>query len=295
MEDKNMKIGLADVDSRSFPNLPLMKLSAYHKKCGDTVEFASAFEHYDILYMSKIFTFTPDDSSCYSADKIVRGGTGYELKSKLPDEVEHIMPDYSLYPAFSEAYGFLTRGCPRNCKFCIVSEKEGKCSTQTAELGEFWQGQKSIKLLDPNLLACKEREKLLQSLIDSGAYIDFTQGLDIRLADRHIADMIGKLKLKRVHFAWDNPNEDLSAQFRAVKKATGFNERKIGAYVLTNFNSTHEQDLYRIYKLREIGVEPYVMVYDRQNAPDFYRRLQRWVNYRPIWYTCDKFENYERR
>jgi radical SAM superfamily enzyme YgiQ (UPF0313 family) len=126
-----MKIGLVDVDSKNFPNLPLMKLSAYHKFCGiykqrgDTVSWAIGLEQYDILYMSKIFTFTPDDKTVYQSEEIIKGGTGYGLKNKLPDNIEHIYPDYSLYPQYHEAYGFLTRGCPRNCEFCIVGQKEG--------------------------------------------------------------------------------------------------------------------------------------------------------------------------
>jgi hypothetical protein len=291
-----MKIGLVDVDSRNFPNLPLMKLSAYHRRRGDTVEFAAALEYYDVLYMSKIFTNTPDDLTCYNADKIVRGGTGYDLNNRLPEEVEHAYPDYLLYSELTEntSYGFLTRGCPRACDFCIVSKKEGSQSVQVAELGEFWRGQSVIKLLDPNLLACADRETILQSLIDSKAYINFTQGLDIRLTDKHIAKMLRDIKIKCLHFAWDDPNEDLSGQFEMVKKVTGLDFRRLVAYVLINYNSTHEQDLYRIYRLQAIGVDPYIMVYDKDHAPREARRLQGWVNNRRIWRSCDRFENFYR-
>jgi len=289
-----LKIGLVDVDSHNFPNLPLMKLSAYYKKRRDTAEFATAMEHYDILYISKIFTNTPDDLTCYNAEKIVRGGTGYGIENKLPDEIEHIYPDYLLYPELTEntAYGFITRGCPRNCEFCIVSKKEGNKSVQIAEINEFWRGQKYIKLLDPNLLTCADREKILQSLIDSRAWIDLTQGLDIRLTDRHIAKILKNIKIKCLHFAWDDPNEDLSGQFEMVKKVTGLDYRRLVAYVLINYNSTHEQDLFRIYKLREIGIDPYIMVYNKEHAPREVRRLQGWVNNRRIWRSCDKFEDF---
>jgi len=290
-----MNIGLVDVDGHNFPNLPLMKISAYHKQRGDNVTWATGLEHFDAVYMSKVFTFTPDDDTIYQADEIIKGGTGYGLKNKLPDEVEHIYPDYAIYPQFKEAYGFLTRGCPRNCKFCIVSKKEGLCSRQVADLSEFWRNQKTIKLLDPNLLACKDREKLLKQLIDSKAWIDFTQGLDIRLTDKYIAEMLKKVKTKLLHFAWDNANDDLSKNFEMVKLVTELDCRKLLAYVLTNFNSTHEQDLYRIYKLREIGVDPYVMIYDKSNAPRETRLLQRWVNNKRIWRLCDKFEDFDPR
>ena len=157
-----MKIGLIDVDGHNFPNLPLMKISAYHKQCGDKVEWVNLFEHYDRVYMSKVFTFTPDFEYCINADEIIKGGTGYDLHNKLPTEIENIYPDYSIYPEYNEAYGFLTRGCPRNCDFCIVGTKEGLCSRKVANLDYFWNGQKVIKLLDPNLLACKEHIDLLQ-------------------------------------------------------------------------------------------------------------------------------------
>jgi hypothetical protein len=134
---------------------------------------------------------------------------------------------------------------------------------------------------------------MLQSLIKCGASVDFTQGLDIRLTDKYIARILKKIKIKRIHFAWDNPDEDLSGQFEMVKKVTGFCYRKLGVYVLTNFSSTHEQDLYRIYKLREIGVDPYIMVYDKANAPHVTRQVQRWVNNRRIWRSCERFEEYK--
>jgi hypothetical protein len=287
-----MKIGLVDVDSHNFPNLPLMKISAYHKAQGDCVDWANGFERYDRVYMSKVFTSTPDDDFVYTADEIEIGGTGYDYENKLPPEIESICPDYELYPQYTAAYGFLTRGCPRNCGFCIVTKKEGIKSTQVADLTDFLRGQREIKLLDPNLLACKEREKLLQQLIDSRAYIDFTQGLDIRLTDATIAKMLNAMKIKRIHFAWDNPNEDLTPYFVNFKKYVNYDYVKLKAYVLTNYNSSHEQDLERIYKLRDLGFDPYVMIYDKDNAPRETRLLQRYVNNKFIFRTIDNFKDY---
>ena len=149
-----MKIGLVDVDGHRFPNLALMKISAWHKNYGDTVEWAGSLEHYDVVYMAKVFTFTPDDIQSYQADEIVKGGTGYDLISKLPNEIESCYPDYNLYGIEDTAYGYLSRGCPRKCQFCIVAEKEGMRAHKVANLSQFWSGQKHIKLLDPNLLAC---------------------------------------------------------------------------------------------------------------------------------------------
>lgn len=116
-----MNIGLLDVDRGNFPNLALMKISAYHKWRGDNVEFATMFEHYDILYKSKIFTFSPDDEYCYRSDIVFKGGTGYSLSETLPDRIDEMLPDYSLYNC-EHAYGFLTRGCIRKCEWCLVPE-----------------------------------------------------------------------------------------------------------------------------------------------------------------------------
>ena len=188
---RRLRIGLIDVDSHRFPNLPLMKISAYHKAKGDSVEwykplFHSMGEPFDKVYMSKIFSFTPDYPYFVNAKEISKGGSGYCIslvdgkevfdKSKdieLPYEIEHIYPDYSLYPEQTKdtAYGFLTRGCPRGCDFCHVKAKEGLKSYKVADLSEFWNGQKNIVLCDPNILACKDWKSLLQQLIDSKAWI----------------------------------------------------------------------------------------------------------------------------
>lgn len=301
------KIGLWS-DCHNFPSLPLMKLSAYHKQKGDTVEMLNHLVHYDLVYCSKTFSFTPDaeTNGIIQADEIIRGGTGYCIsivdgkevfnKSKdveLPKEIEHIYPDYSLYPNYNYAVGFLTRGCPRGCGFCIVGKKEGLCSHQVADLSEFWRGQKEIKLLDPNLLACKNNEKILSQLAKSGAKIDFTQGLDIRLVNPDNIALLNKVKTSMIHFAWDNPKQDLTKQFKLFSEHTKIkSDRNKAVYVLTNFNSTIEEDLYRIYTLRDLGYSPYVMIYQKETADKQHRDLQRWVNCRWIFRSVDKFEDY---
>ena len=287
-----MKIGLIDVDGHNFPNLALMKISAWHKKQGDSVNWWIGFEHYDRVYMSKVFTFTPDIETCINADEIIKGGTGYDLQNKLPDEIEKMFPDYSLYNITDTAYGFLTRGCPRNCPFCIVGEKEGLKSVQVAELWNFWNGQKEIKLLDPNITAFKECDRLFQDLIDSKAWVDFTQGLDIRLMTDEKANLLNRMKVKMLHFAWDNYEFSTYEKLKKYRPLFKYDSRKLKVYVLTNFNTTIEQDLERIYKLRELDYDPYVMIYDKQNAPKKIRELQRWVNNKIIWATCGRFEDY---
>ena len=299
-----MTIGLIDVDGHNWPNLALMKLSAWHKAQGDTVEWWWGFGEYDRVYMSKVFdeTYSPDIPEPLNAREIIKGGTGYGLDNRLPDEVEHIYPDYSLHPELTHetAYGFLTRGCPRGCSFCIVAGKEGRAARKVADLSEWWRGQKEIKLLDPNLLACREHMELLGQLADSGAWVDFTQGLDVRLTNARNVELMQRIKTQTIHFAWDNPAQDLTEHFRRFKDLSGIKDyRKLGVYVLTNYGDGEtvaekvENALRRIYPLRDLGYNPYVMIYDKPNAPQEIRLLQRWCNNRIIFRSEPDFCKYD--
>lgn len=298
-----MKIGLIDVDGHNFPNLALMKIAAYHKSLGDDVEWYDPMfsGHMDKVYMSKIFTFTDDYIYNIDSEEIVKGGTGYFYPTggtELLEEIEHIYPDYSIYydkiPATREtAYGFLTRGCPRGCDFCIVGKKEGRCSKKVADLSQFWKGQKYIEVMDPNLLACSEWKDLLQQLIDSKATVNINQGMDIRFMTEEKAEMINKLKVKLIHFAWDNYEFETYEKLKKYRPLLKFNGRKLRVYVLVNFNTTLEQDLDRIYKLKELDYDPYVMIYEKWKAPKEIRRLQRWVNNKFIFRSCERFEDYK--
>lgn len=296
-----MKIGLIDVDGHHFPNLCLMKIAAYHKARGDIVEWWNGFEHYDVVYKSRVFTdeYTQDENTAINADKIIAGGTGYGLENKLPYEIEHCYPDYSLYPKLTKdtAYGFLTRGCPRHCPFCIVSQKEGNQSVKVANLSEFWRGQKFIKLLDPNLLACKDHIELLQQLIDSKAYVDFTQGLDARCINENNAELLAKVKVKMIHFAFDDIKQEKSIikGLKLFKKISNIPEYKTGIYILTNFNTSHEQDLYRVKVVQELGYRPYIMIYNKTTAPQITKGLQRWANNKLIYYGSGRvWEKYRK-
>ena len=306
-----MRIGLIAVDGANFPNIPLMKLSAYHKALGDHVEWYQPFsERYDLVYMSKVFSFTPDFDQCVNADRIVKGGTGYAIKLvngreifdkaqdvDLPYVVEHIYPDYSLYGITDTAYGFLTRGCPRGCGFCIVGNKEGLKSWRTAKLKEFWNGQKNIVLSDPNVLACAEWGEVLAELAESKASVDFNQGLDIRLINREKIEALNDVKLKEIRFAWDK-YEDKELVLSKLEEFATYSKKKPHAgntmvYTIVNFNTTFEQDVERIETLRKMGYWAYVMVYDKAHCDEKYRDLQRWVNMRSCFYACESFEDYK--
>ena len=293
----HIRIGLIDVDSHNFPNLCLMKLSAYHKAQGHQVCFWNPLFYFDVVYKSRVFTdtYSKDNITVRNAGQVIKGGTGYGPGPDLPDEIEHSYPDYSLYPQYSEtAYGFLSRGCPRGCGFCIVGGKEGRKSRKVADLSEFWRGQREIKLMDANLLACPDHESLLLQLAKSRALVDFSQGLDIRLITRDNVALLNQVRTKAVHFAWDNPDEDLTRYFRQFLEWTSIrNPRLRRVYLLTNYGSTHEQDLYRVETLRQMGFDPYVMIYERPTAPPITRHLQRWVNNKRLFYAIPSFSDYD--
>lgn len=306
-----MNIGLMDVDSHNFPNLALMKISAWHKAKGDTVEWCVPLNHYDIVYVSKVFgdEYSTMDATIIQADKVIYGGTGFAISvvdgkevyektndGELPYEIEHTYPDYSLYPELTEntAYGFLTRGCPNNCAFCLVCQKEGRESRKVADLGEFWSGQKYIKLLDANILACRQHLDLLKQLAESGAYVDFTQGLDARFINEENLKLLSQIKIKMVHFAFDfmRNEKHIIKGLKLAKEHLQLDERNSVVYMLTNFDTAIKDDIYRVKRLRELGYLPDVRIYRKAALPKRHilRDLQRWCNNRLIYRSCDFFD-----
>lgn len=302
------RVGLIDVDGHNFPSLPLMKLSAWHKAKGDSVEWYSPLLSgmMDVVYMAKVFSFTPDYQWGITSDRIIRGGTGYCIQNHngkesynkendrlLAPEIEHYYPDYGLYGISSKAYGFLSRGCPRGCDFCHVKDKEGRRSYKVADLSEFWRGQKEIEICDPNILACPDYENLLRQLADSKAVVEINQGLDARLLNTDNIRLLSKIRMRSVHFAWDRmkDEEKIVRNLELFCQKTNIRRKDIAVYVLTNFDTEFDQDLYRIGQLRRIGVSPYVMIYDKEHADKKYRKMQRWTNSRQLFWSVESFED----
>lgn len=308
-----MKIGLYDADGSNFPSLPLMKLSAWHKAQGDSVEFAIPLAKYDRVYVSRVFgdEYTNYQDFSFNASEVFYGGTGFAITVKngrevyekqkdndLPKEIEHMYPDYSLYPELTKntAYGFLTRGCPNNCSFCIVSKKEGRRSVKVADLSEFWRGQSHIKLMDANLLACNDSIELLVQLEQSAAKIDFTQGLDARFITDEIAKLLNKIKIDRIHFAFDFMKNEkaIIKGLNTFRRYCNLPDDKTIVYILTNFDTTIEEDLYRVNAVKNAGYMPDVRIYRKPTAPQVVKDLQRWCNNRILYRSCD-FLDYKPR
>ena len=244
-----------------------------------------------------------------NADLIIKGGTGYQIHladgkeiydketdHQLPAEIESMSPDYSIYPQYKYALSLTSRGCPRGCPFCHVAAKEGRCSKKVSEPEEFYRGQKEIKILDPNITACPDCIPLLEQYRKIGAWCDFTQGIDARLLNREKIEALNACKIKRLHFAWDDMKQsdsvinglDLYRRYGKLKR-----KENLIVYVLTNFDTTHEEDLFRVYELREMGFDPDVRIYNKPSAPRETRLLQRWVNNRIIFNSCERFEDYD--
>lgn len=289
-----MRIGLVDVDGHGFPNFALMRLSAYHKAQGDTVEWADPlFGHYDRVYKSKIFTFSPDNMDQFHCE-VIKGGTGYDVASKLPNYIEVFpMVDYSIYPQFRFSIQFLSRGCIRSCPFCLVKDKEGFIKPATPvnlnPKGEW------IEVLDNNFFANPEWLNSIEYLISTGQPINL-HGVDVRILDEEQCFHLNRLRLKQnIHIAWDLPI-DLEPKLREIVKY--IKPRKLTCYVLIGFNTTREFDLHRLSILKELGITPFVQPfrdYNNNRSPTQYERdLARWAN-RPTFFKAFDFKDFEPR
>ena len=291
-----MRVGLIDVDGHNFPNLALMKLSAWHKAQGDSVTWYQPLfttEPLDRIYMSKVFTFTPDYPYMINAEEIVMGGTGYKLYTDLPEQVDRVFPDYSIYPKYSFAIGFLTRGCIRKCPWCIVPRKEGFIRAAAT-----WQqikrpDSRDIVFMDNNVLACEHGVNQIADMAGKDIRIDFNQALDARLITPEIANLLARVKwIKYVRMACDT-----SAMLPVIERAVGYllnagiPKWRLWAYVLVqDVQESHD----RIIALDKMGVEPFAQPYrdfDGGEPTKEQKRLARWCNNKSVFRTC-QFRDY---
>jgi hypothetical protein len=298
-----MKVLLVDADSKKgFPNLALMKLSSYHKILGDHIDLlkgiptTAPLEQPDSVYISCIFFQNAEAVKDYALQfdcPVNVGGSGWSLSIELEQKIEHLMPDYSLYDV-DFSLGFTSRGCIRNCGFCVVNEKEGYIHDH-ADITEFHNPEhKKIVLLDNNFQASPRWRENLRYIQSNDLKVNFNQGLDIRLVDKEFAEALSitkyynwKFNRRSLYFAFDDMSyeSDVWAGIDLLESA-GINLRNVLFYVLIGYNTTEEEDLYRIQSLYARGVRPYVMPYNQHKS-----KLTRWVN--RLYYQFISWEVYQ--
>lgn len=290
-----MIIGLHDSDKTAFPNLALMKISAWHKAQGDTVEWWNPLCSYDKVYSSKVFTFTPECE--YLPPDAVKGGTGYGLYNELPEEMDAMQPDYTIYPHCTHAIGFLTRGCIRHCPWCVVPQKEGAIRPYRT-----WQeikrpDSRDIVFLDNNVLACMHGIEQMISMIGHDVRIDFNQGLDARLIDNDVARILSMLKwIRHIRMSCDTDAmlEVVLAAIERMKKH-GVKPYRVFVYLLVQDIQSAE---HRAITLRDAGADVFAQPYrDFENniepTADM-KALARWVNHKAIFNSVKTFAEYKR-
>jgi hypothetical protein len=292
------KICLVDVDSQ-IPNLALMKLSSYFKKKGLKVDLRKlnydGYDHhvreevkidgsdYDKVFISAIFTLNENVVNVENCKKIYKGGTAHDITLELPNDIEHMSPDYSLYPDNEYSIGYLTRGCIRNCKYCFIPKKEGKLRIHST-LNEFYSKKlPKIMLLDNNFLASQESIELLKKLKKTGKKISFKQGLDFRLLTPEKARLLSELDYDGEYiFAFDQPKDKpiIEKNLKEIWKPL-VKDWQTKFFVLVGYDSTLKQDLDRVMFLKENKCLPYIMrhsnCYTSKNRP-FYTDLASWCN-----------------
>jgi hypothetical protein len=287
-----MKIGLIDVDGHHFPNLALMKIANYHKQQDDAVEWVNHFEQYDKVYQSKVFTFTPYNAFAVQADEIVKGGTGYKMYNDLfCDGVE---PDYSIYPQFQHAYGFLTRGCTRNCTWCIVPKKEGNIRPYR-DIETILQGRKTAILMDNNVLASVHGLQQLEKIADLKCKVDFNQGLDSRLVTDEVAYLLSKIKwIRFIRFACDT-TPAVEPLLKAIEKLNKYGVKNYRIFVYLLVKDVDDANM-RCKILKKLGVNPFAQTYrDVENAvlttPE-QKRFAWYVNQKRV-FKATEWEDYK--
>ena len=288
---------LIDIDS-TIPNLALMKISTWKKSQG--VECGFNINDPTEIYASIIFEKNKHLADglkfLYPNAKIDIGGSGYDLNKQLPDHVNLLTPDYSLYPSIDYDLGFTTRGCNRNCYFCIVHKKEGsfKIVQHPAEFHD--PKHKKIVLMDNNILFNKDWFfKVTDWIIENNLKVDFNQGLDIRLVDNDVAKRITELKpIKFWRFAYDNIeySNDVINGIRTLINAGLDVRHKTLWYVYLHNDDHFLNALIRCETLRAYGALPYLMLNQNMKRTQRITNLKRWV--RPWIFFKTDFENYKR-
>lgn len=296
-----MRVGLVAVDSK-HPNLALMKISAYHKNNGDHVEWLDSDSRYDIVYMSKIFNYTPDFDGAIHADRILKGGTGYDIHSRLPEEMEFVTPDYSIYPDIDDktAYGFLTRGCPNKCKWCVVPRKEGPVRPYMDVEDVATDGRNKLVLMDNNILACEYGLQQIAKIADRGYRVDFNQALDARLVTEDVAKLLARVRwLNQIRFGCDTPKQiqECEAAMRMIDHYRG----KPASYLMyTMIGSDFDEAVSRLshwkpFKRVRIVAQPFRDVDNpKQIIPKWQKDLARWAMRREFYVVCE-FKDFQPR
>lgn len=286
-----MKVGLLPVDS-NYPNLALMKISTYHKMQGDCVEWYNPLCPYDKVYVAKIFSFTPDYGYYVRADEVERGGTGYDIAKKLPEKIDRMKPDYSMYRVDANlAYGFLTRGCPNRCKWCIVPKKEGDIIPYM-DIEEVADGRKNVILMDNNILAAQFGLRQLEKIVSMKVRVDFNQGLDARLVTDEIARLLAQVKwYKDIRFGCDTPQQICEVE-RAAKLIDKYGYK--GGYFLYCILMEFEESYRRVnyWKKRGRRFMPYCQPFrdvdnPKQIIPQWQHDMARWVDKRGHYMSCE--------
>ena len=250
-----MKIALHDAEKehikgKTFPNYALMKISAWHKSQGDSVEWWNSFENYDKVYSSKVFDFTPENP--YLPPDTIKGGTGYRTFDELPKEIDEMFPDYSIYPECDYAIGYLTRGCPNKCPWCYVPKKEGGIKPYRVWQEIVRPDSDKLVLMDNNILACRYGIEQLRELTETNFKVDLNQGMDIRKLDKETCQIISKVKwLKYIRFSCDTAAQ-LPYFEKAVKLFDEFRVPKSKIFVYFLVRNDLEEANARLQKLHSI-------------------------------------------
>ena len=289
-----MKIGIVQIDGK-LPNLALMKICNYHQSKGDLVEWyqGNIFEsQYDKIYASKLFNFS--EMPELPLEKTVIGGTGINFYNKLPKEIEETQINYSLYPDCNYHIGFSMKGCRFACKFCCVPQKEGKPYNYNSidELLINPNGKNRLMLLDNDFFGGEDWKANLGRIIELRLKVCFVQGLNIRIITKEQADLLAKCNFtnskfnqKYLTFAWDKfKDKKLIEKGIGICNDAGIKTNQMQFFVLIGFDTTEEEDLYRIEMLRDLGAMPFVMPYDKKN--EYQKALAHYVNKRSIFKTC---------